>query len=158
MGKITRKNYNAKGYSAFENGFAKVWHVNDIYETTLPYKVYTATFVFNGSDLTTPLIVNVLQNTLADTLEYSVQEEGKFDYVITSGPNSYDIFTLNKTFITITAPSDDNTVLYSPTFSITTEREIVFRVLDSASATVTAVGTHGSPESSFGTLEIRVYN
>jgi hypothetical protein len=33
MGKINRKNYNAQGRSAFENGNAKVWHVNQALQT-----------------------------------------------------------------------------------------------------------------------------
>lgn len=57
--RITTKNYNAAGKTAFENSPAKVWHLNDLTGTTIGYKSIAGFINFTASNTET---ITVLSN------------------------------------------------------------------------------------------------
>lgn len=58
MARITTKNYNAAGKTAFENSPAKVWHINDLTGTTIGYKSIAGFINFTASNTETVTIVS----------------------------------------------------------------------------------------------------
>jgi len=58
MARITTKNYNAAGKTAFENSPAKVWHLNDLTGTTIGYKSIAGFINFTASNTETVTIIS----------------------------------------------------------------------------------------------------
>jgi hypothetical protein len=158
MNKITPKNYNAAGKTAFENSPAKVWHVNElnneITTTIFPYKVYVATLTWNavGNGGSGVPIVRVLQNTLGEDLDWrSVDSEtSSFNADVLNLTVDNTNFWANGTFW-----GDDGTMACVGNFSVT-DNLIQLDVVSSASNN--PVVRVGDNVNYFAKFEIRVYN
>jgi hypothetical protein len=79
--------------SALANSQREIYTMQDIVDTTRPYKVYTALFVQSGAS--NP-IVNILENTLTGDITWTRDDVGVYLGILTGE------FTLDKTFSLMT--------------------------------------------------------